>query len=88
MKYIKFTMHNGYCGCDEEEYEAFKDNVSEKEIEDYANDLLVNFYSYYEDDSFIEDDDDYDNAMTDYQMDCYVDYGYITKEEYEENVCE
>jgi hypothetical protein len=41
MKYVKFIMRNGYCGCDEEEYEAFEDNVSEKEIEDYAKELKL-----------------------------------------------
>lgn len=87
MKYVKFEMGNGYCGYDEETFDEFEDTVTEDEIEEYAADLLVNWYSFYYDDRFIneEDEDDYDNAMTDYQMNCYVNWEYVTKEEYEEN---
>lgn len=86
MKYVKFVMSNGYCGCDEEEYVEFEENTPEEDIDEYGRELLVNSYSYFDDDSFLDDrEDDYSIAMADYQMDCYVDWGYVTKEEYEEN---
>lgn len=86
MKYVKFIMSNGYCDCDEEEYVEFEENTTEEEIDEYGRELLINFYSYFDDDSFIDDEeDDYDNAITDYQMNCYVDWDYVTKEEWEEN---
>ena len=86
MKYVKFEIGNGYCGCDEEVYDKFEDTTTEDEIDNFAEDLLVNWYSYFDDDSFIdeEDEDDYESAMIDYQMNCYVNWDYITKEEYEE----
>lgn len=88
MKYIRFTGSTGYAGTDYEEYVAFPDEVTEKEIDEYSYDLAAENAETYE---YVargwgeewEDEDDrtmyYDDAM-DY---CY--WEEVTKEEYEEN---
>ena len=79
-KYFKITCSNNYCGCDEEFY--VKEN--ENEIDDIADEILTNYYSFFEpDDRFIDTDDD--EAYEDYQENCCVDYEEITEEEYLEN---
>ena len=92
MKYVKFTMSNNYCGCDEEVYEAYEDNVDEVQIEKDAIEILVNQYSFYEPDSrFIdideeEDEEAYDQAVIDYQEECYCTWGYVDEAEWREYI--
>ena len=89
MRYIKFTYSNGYCGCDEEIYEAFEDGVSDSEIEEYGYDG-IQMYSFYEpDDRFVSEDDydsedEYMDAYDEYQENIDVSWEEVSKEEFEE----
>ena len=85
MRYYKITYSNNYCGCEEEEYIALEDNVIPEDC------IEMETYSYYEDDRFIDADEDtseeeYWELMEEYQQNCYYEVEEITKEEYEENV--
>lgn len=88
MKYFKVTYNNGYCGCEEEHYIEAE---TEKEVCEVAQDNIET-YSFYEPDSRFVDEYDYDNeddyyqAVEDYQNDIYFDVEEITREEFEENV--
>lgn len=84
MRYYKITYSNSYCGCNEEEYIALEDNAIP---EDY---IEMEAYSFYEDDRFIDADEDtseeeYWELMEEYQQNCSYEIEEITKEEYEEN---
>lgn len=88
MKYFKVTYQNGYCGCGEEHY---IDAETEKEADEVAIDGIQN-YSFYDPDSrFIDEydynnEDDYYQAVENYQNNIYYDIEEITREEFEENV--
>ena len=41
MKYYVFKGSTPYCGTDFEEYVAFGDEVTEKELADYAEELAI-----------------------------------------------
>ena len=41
MKYYAFKGSTPYCGADFEEYVAFGDEVTEKELADYAEELAM-----------------------------------------------
>lgn len=92
MKYVKFTISNNYCGCDEEFYEAYEDNVNEAQIEEDAIEILVNQYSFYEPDSrYIDIDEEedaeaYDQAVIDYQEGCYCGWEYVDEAEWREYI--
>lgn len=90
MRYIKFTMSNGYCGCEQEEYEAFEDGTDDSVIEEYATELLPNAYCFWEPDSrFVdEDEEDYDEGVEAYQAECNCYWEEVSKAEYDENVNE
>lgn len=87
MKYFKVTYNNGYCGCEEEHYIEAE---NEAEVNALALDN-IECYSFYEPDSrFIdaddyEDEDEYCQAVEDYQEDIYFDIEEITRKEFEEN---
>lgn len=85
MRYVKIVMSNGYCGCDEEEYVEFSENTSDTEIDDYAKDSFLN-YGFYEPDSrFVDfDDENWEEAVEEYQDGCSFSWEEITKEEYME----
>ena len=91
MKYIKFTCTNGYCGCDEEFYEAFNDDVTEDDLMEFGEELLRNSYSFYEPDDRFVNKDDYDteeeffDACDEYRAECEVWWVKISKERFEEN---
>lgn len=88
MKYFKITCSNGYCGCEEAQYEEVLDDIVESDfyLEDY-----VQSYSFLEPDSrFVDRDnyeteEEYEDAYAEYQENISVDVEEITKEEYEEN---
>lgn len=90
MRYIKFTYDNGYCGCDEEVYEAFEDGTDDLEIEEYGYEG-IQMYSFYEpDDRFVSEDDydsedEYMDAYDEYQENIEVSWEEVSKEEFEEN---
>lgn len=86
-KYYKFYCGNGYCGCDEEFYEEVEDDCN---IDEYAEDILFNNYSFAEPDGRFIDGKSWGDEITEeeyeeYQENLCVDYKEITKEEYEEN---
>ena len=86
MKYYKIEMSNGYCGCNEVELVAVSDDT---DIEDYAEDCLINDYYYYDPDSrFIGNIEDYDTE-DEYYEECEayrdelsVDFEELTYERY------
>lgn len=88
MEYFKITCSNGYCGCDEDFYiEAESEGLAE----DIGNEIIWNEYSFIEPDNrFIgweedyETDEDYEDAIEEYQENCTFWITDITKEEYEE----
>ena len=87
--YFKIVFSNNYCGCEEEIYEEFN---TEEEAEEYAEEYLTGgMYSFYEPDSrFIGYEEDYESeeeyleAVDQYQEECNFYVTEITKEEYEE----
>lgn len=88
MEYFKITCSNGYCGCDEDFYiEAESEGLAE----DMGNEIMWNEYSFIEPDNrFIgweedyETDEDYEDAIEEYQENCSFWITDVTKEEYEE----
>ena len=88
--YIKMTFSNGCCGCDEEIYRKFNDDWSNSDLDDYAEEYLRNWYSFYDDDRFVDSDDydteeEYNEAYAEYQDNCYFNYEECTEEEYIDN---
>lgn len=88
MEYFKITCSNGYCGCDEDFYIKAE---SEGLAEDIGSEIIWNEYSFIEPDNrFIgweedyETNEDYENAIEEYQENCTFWITDITKEEYEE----
>lgn len=70
MRYIKFYLSIGFCGCDDERYVAFKDDITDSEIDKYGIELA----------------EDHADSYRDYEhfglMGCREDY--YSDEEYEE----
>lgn len=93
MRYFKFTCENGYCGCDEEFYREFEDGVTENEIYAEGDDILVNEYTGFYDWSqcILENVEDYDSeeeyeeAIEEYQAECTYWFEEISEEEYKEH---
>ena len=88
--YFKIIFSNGYCGCDEEIYIEAE---TLQEVDEYAQDYLVNDYGWYDavsqflgDIDDYESEDDYWEEVEDYQVNCTYDIFEITKEEYEDNI--
>ena len=88
MKYVRFYGNNGYCGTNYEEYVAFKDDVSEKEIDDMSNEYAyenAENYEYMKDawsPEYVSEEDEqwyYDNAIE------HCGWNYCSEEEYREN---
>ena len=64
MRYIKFYLSIGFCGCDDERYIAFKDNVADDEIDKYGIELAedhADSYRDYERFGLMSDRDEYDS---------------------------
>lgn len=86
-KYYAFYCNNGFCGCDE----VFYEEVDEKEnLDDLAEDILFNEYSFAEPDRRFIDDKSFGDEITEeeyeeYQSNLNVYYEEISKEEFEEN---
>lgn len=87
LSYYRIDCNNGFCGCEETFYVALPQDV---DIDEYAQDVLENDYSFYEPDGrFIPNkswgDDITEEEYDDYMEDVGVDWEEITREEYEEN---
>lgn len=86
MKYFKVTYYNGYCGYDENNYFTAEDGEAAYEA---AERNIGEWYCFYEPDYRLVDEDDYETeeeyeqAVEDYQNDIYFEIEEITKEEYE-----
>ena len=88
MRYFRFTSETPFCGTEHTTYDYFNDDITEKELEDYADDearrngeqfeyLLVGW----NDDQF-DDEEEKEQALEDYYADCYCSYEEISYEEY------
>lgn len=87
MKYFKFYCSNGFCGCDEEFYKEIEDDC---DIDEYAQEILYNEYSFAEPDGRFISDKSWNDEITDeeyeeYEQNLDIYYEELTKEEYEEN---
>lgn len=95
MKYFKFTVGTPYCGTEEERYLAFPDGVTEKELEEYAEEMAHDQGESYEYMVFgwgvdpVEDgemsQEEYDEQIDDFYADCYCEYIEVSEEEFNEN---
>jgi hypothetical protein len=86
MQYVRLVFDNGYCGCEEENYLAFDDECTEKDINAYAQENLQDYAESYAHvatgwDNDFEDEED----EVYYYESCYYDWDFISKEEWEEN---
>lgn len=92
MGYYKVTFTNNYCGCDEIVYIKAQD--AGEALDNWAEDYLLGCYSFYEPDSrFVDPDDyehndDYENAIEEYQAECSYYIEECTEEEYMDNESE
>lgn len=86
MKYVKFKGGTSYCGCDFEEYEKYEDNITNEELDDILNEMIMDNAQSYEhcatgwNGSFEDEDEEceyYDSA--------YGDWTFISEEEFLEN---
>ena len=95
MRYFKFSAATPYCGTEEERYLAFPDNVTEEELEEYADDLARENgegfeYMVFGWDADPVDDgemtqEEYDEQIDNFYADCHCEYVEVSKEEFEEN---
>lgn len=85
MQYVRICYDNGYAGCCDEHYLAFDDECTEEYINGFVSEGL---YDYAESYSHVasgwegfenEEDEEY------YYENCYYDWEFISKEEWEEN---
>ena len=87
MKYVRFYGGNGYCGCDYEKYIAFENDITDKEIDAYSNDIgyrNAEFYEYMltggmDWDSEEDMESYYDDALS------YCGWNYCSEEEFNKN---
>lgn len=81
-KYRRIKVETGYCGCDEEYYYEFPDDMSDMEIYEFADDLAYENalndkdYCLCEDDD-ISEEDYFEQAMS------LTDIEELTKEEWD-----
>lgn len=85
MRYIIVNRSNGYCGCDGEEYYAFPDVATDRDIDKYVEEGMYDYaasYSYlvrgWGKDWESEEEAEY------YYSNCYFVWEEISKEEAEE----
>lgn len=95
MRYIKFESDCNYCGCDIEDYAAYPDTITDKELDEICEDFINETqarYEYLATDDISEDDyeteEEYQQAIEDAEYEFWSDVGgcwtEISKEEYEE----
>ena len=70
-RYIKFTVSNGYCGCTNEHFEVFEDDMTNEDLDNYGRELARDNAETYAhaatgwDEDFESEDEEeeyYDNA--------------------------
>lgn len=87
LSYYRIDCNNGFCGCEESFYVALPQDV---DIDEYAQEVLENQYSFYEPDGrFIPNkswgDDITEEEYDDYMEDVSATWEEITRGEYEEH---
>lgn len=86
MKYIHFTFGNGYCGCDNDEWQEFEDDITSDELNEIAAEMAnenADEFTYVHTgwgNGFKDDDD-----MQSYYNEVWYDWEEVSEEEYEEN---
>lgn len=94
MRYFRFTATTPYAGTDSVQYEEFSDDVTEGELEEYAEDLArCNGESFdylvfgWDADPVGEGEmtqEEYETIMDNYYADCLCSYEEVSEEEYED----
>jgi hypothetical protein len=90
MRYFKFTSSTPYCGTEHTTYEYFHDDVTEKELEDYADEEARQCGESFEylvvgwDNDEFDDEEEREQALEDFYADCYCTYEEISYEQYRE----
>ena len=86
-KYYVIYCENGFCGCEEEFYEEIEEN---EDINEIAEEILYNNYSFCEPDGRFIDGKSFDDEITEeeeeeYKENLNVWYKEISKGEYDAN---
>lgn len=95
MKYFRFCANTPYSGTEQERYLAFPDNVTEEELEEYAEEMAHNNGESFEYLVFGWDADpvgdgemsqeEYDEQIDNFYADCDCSFEEVTEEEFVEN---
>lgn len=88
MKYIKFMVDAGYCGCQEEYYEEVPDDIIEMEILKKLDNYAREWADECIDDCLTEEDQENEDTVEFYYETamCLSNYEFISKEEYDEAI--
>lgn len=94
-RFFRFKATTGYCGADDERYVRFPEEVTEEELQEYADDFAHDNAATFEylvfgwDADPVEEgemtQEEYDQQIEDYYADCCCEYVEVSKEEFEEN---
>ena len=97
MRYIKFYGGTPFCGTDYEEYEAFKDNITDEELDSESAErsyVNANMYEDIENDYSIcredyDSEEEYESALSEasdeYYAECSGNWEEVSYEEFLEN---
>ena len=86
MQYVRMVFDNGYSECREENYLAFDDECTERDINMYAQENLQDYaesYAYVETGWGNDFEDEEDEGY--YYENCDYDWDFISEEEWKEN---
>lgn len=85
MRYFKFVADTPYCGTENEYFLECRDDITEEELNDYAEQFrFENAESFEYCATGWDDDFETEEDRQSYYEDCVCNYEEITKEEYEE----
>ena len=87
MRYIKFSGGNGYCGCDWEEVAIVDDDATDRDLDNQAYNLAMDYaegYTYVAEGYDIDTGWEYEEAEDVYYGDVTFSWQEITEEEYNE----
>lgn len=85
MKYYKFTAETPYCGTDYEEYRAFKDEPTEEELSEIADEICADNAASFEYLISGWDEEPTEEEKEDYYADCCCTWVEVTEEKYLKN---
>lgn len=91
MRYFKFVAETPYCGTENTYYEAYSDYITNKELDEIAEDFrrenaegFEYLVSGWDDENFEGlTEEEREEEIANYYADCYCSWEEITKEEYE-----